>query len=93
MLLPIAVVQEDWSNLMLDSLSPPLLFPALFSIYKKSVDKQKKFTLYISGFVMTARPRKELGFSKGTSTSGWVSSLNSDEEGVNEEMIFHSLQA
>ena len=48
-------------------------------------------TLYISGFMVTARPWEELQFSKGTSIIGWLSSLHPEDEGVNEEMIFHSL--
>lgn len=68
--------------------SKPCLLPPPSNMH---ADKWQEITLYISGFTMRDRPWEELGFSKGTSISGRFSCLESDDEGVNEEMIFHSL--
>lgn len=60
------------------------------SLSTPHVDQGLIITLYISGFTVRTRPWEELHFSRGTSISGRLSSLDS-EVGVNEEMIFHSL--
>lgn len=74
-------------------LQSPLLAPASVtgSLSNTHVDKWQKITLYISGFTMTERAWEELGLSRGTSISGPFASLESGDDGVNEEMIFHSL--
>ena len=55
------------------------------------VDPWLILTLYISRFMLAARPWEELQSSKGTSIIGRLSSLHPEDEGANEEMIFHSL--